>query len=243
MNITWFDTTDSTNRLCGELPLDQTEEWTVVAARSQTAGRGQQGNHWASEPGLNLTFSLLLKPTFLLPARQFGLTHAVALGVADYARQRVEGVSLKWPNDVMVGDRKLSGILIESRLCGGRFAAAVCGIGLNLNQTHFGPEAGRPTSLVLLTGRHYDPEAELELLLTALQRRYETLRQGRTAELEADYLGLLYRRNVAARYRYHDRELTATATGTDDEGHLLLATAEGVQLRCAMKEVEFLFDD
>ena len=82
-DIRWFDSLESTNNYCKLLDLNTVEEFTVICARSQTAGIGQQGNHWASEPGKNLTFSLILKPTFLRAADQYSLTMAIALAIAD----------------------------------------------------------------------------------------------------------------------------------------------------------------
>ena len=84
MKIEKFDTLPSTNQYCELLNLSETEEFTVIVARTQTAGIGQRGNHWEAEPGKNLTFSLVLKPTWLPIADQYQLTKAVSLGIADY---------------------------------------------------------------------------------------------------------------------------------------------------------------
>ncbi|MCR4659142.1 MAG: biotin--[acetyl-CoA-carboxylase] ligase [Bacteroidales bacterium] len=242
MDIRWFDTLPSTNEYCKLLNLSEVEEFTVVAAREQTAGRGQRGNHWHSQPGLNLTFSLVLKPTFLPPDRQFQLTKALSLGVADFLKdvELKEPIAIKWPNDIYVGDRKICGTLIETRLHGTNFAAAVCGMGLNVNQTAFGAEAGRPTSLKRLTGRDFDLDETLSRLLDAIQGRYEALRSGLTAAIDADYLGSFYRLGIAAAYRADGQDFTATATGVDPNGRLLLTTADGQRLSFAMKEVEFI---
>lgn len=91
----------------------------TLAARSQTAGRGQRGNSWESLPGRNLTFSILLRPEHIAPARQFVISEAVALGIAGVIdRYLPQGMTtaIKWPNDIYAGDRKICGILIEHTL-------------------------------------------------------------------------------------------------------------------------------
>lgn len=153
------------------------DDLTVVCADRQTAGRGQVGHGWESEPGRNLTFSMLLRPVWLHPARQFVLSEAVALAVADtldaalapYAASAPASMphdtmrgaappdttpsaplpqaAVKWPNDVYIGDRKACGILIESRIVGARLAETVVGIGINVNQTEWRSGAPNPVSL------------------------------------------------------------------------------------------------
>ena len=124
MKIEKFDTLPSTNQYCELLNLSETEEFTVIVARTQTAGIGQRGNHWEAEPGKNLTFSLVLKPTWLPIVDQYQLTKAVSLGIADYLMPQItEGnkrVRIKWPNDIYVDNRKICGILITHRIAGDR---------------------------------------------------------------------------------------------------------------------------
>ncbi len=132
----------------------------ALMALTQTAGRGQRGNSWEAEPGLNITLSLMLRPLDLPAARQFELSEAVALGVADLLDSlHVGHVAVKWPNDIYVADRKICGILIENSIAGGHVAAAVAGIGLNVNQQVFRSPAPNPVSLKQLTGRDHDIRA------------------------------------------------------------------------------------
>lgn len=131
----------------------------AVMARRQTAGRGQRGNSWESEAGKNVTLSIMLRPEGLAAVRQFEVSEAVALAVADLVEaQGVSGVRVKWPNDVYVGDRKIAGILIENSLRGALIGRSIAGIGLNVNQTEFVSGAPNPVSLRQLTGREFDPE-------------------------------------------------------------------------------------
>lgn len=103
--IQFFDQLESTNKYCELLDLSQTEEFYTVAARSQTAGIGQGTNHWESEPHRNLTFSTVLKPTFLPVADQFMITKTISLGLTDWLRKQTtlqHRICIKWPNDIYV---------------------------------------------------------------------------------------------------------------------------------------------
>ena len=193
--VRWFEVTDSTNdRLLADrfsLP-----DGAVYAALFQTAGRGQRGNSWKSASGLNLMFSLLLRPSGLPAAKQFAISEAITLGITDYLASRGAESRIKWPNDIYCGERKICGILIENSLKGDKVADSVIGIGLNLNQKEFDPSAPNPTSLTLLTGLSYPLEDELQALLSCIFKRREALSNPlpeALTQLEQEYLGRLYR--------------------------------------------------
>lgn len=145
---------------------------TALMAREQTAGRGQRGNSWEAEAGKNITLSLMLRPADFPAARQFEISEAVALGVADTVEScGVGAVAVKWPNDIYVGDRKIAGILIENALCGTNIARSIAGIGLNVNQIEFRSAAPNPVSLRQLTGREYPlEELALKMATNILER-------------------------------------------------------------------------
>lgn len=252
-NLIKLETVDSTNRYCGRMDLPNVSEFTTVWALRQTDGVGQRGNHWFSEAGANLTFSVVLHPVFLTPARQFELTKAISLGVSDwlisligdYTRSADSEVSIKWPNDVFVGGRKICGILIENRI-GVRYETAICGIGLNVNQTVFGAGAPNATSLKAITGREYGLARQLQGVIECLQRRYDVLLAAGgsgSQQLDGDYLNRLLNLGVERRYIYKGSVISATITGLSPWGHLLLTTDDGSRLQCAMKEIAFLHDE
>ena len=240
MTILRFDSLESTNRHCEALDLQQVGDFTCVWALEQTAGIGQRGNHWAAEPGRNLTFSLVLHPSFLPAALQFRLTQALSLAVCDFLSPLIPHLppSIKWPNDIYVDGRKICGMLTTTRLVGTRIEAAVCGIGLNVNQTAFPEWVPNPTSLALLTGREFELEPLLHRLLACIEARYEAMRAGR--DLGPEYLEHLLNLGVEARYRYDGDEVSATITGVDPHGHLLLDASDGRRLCCGMKEIALL---
>ena len=241
MKIEYHDTLPSTIQYCELLDLSQVEEFTFVVARQQTAGIGQRGNHWEAAPGQNLSFSLILHPTFLPIADQFQLTKALSLGITDWLQRLLPQhcVSIKWPNDIYVGLEKICGTLTLAKISGSTFASSNSGVGVNINQTTFSDWIPNPTSLSLLTGQTYDLDALMDLLAQALQVRYEQLRADIHAP-DAEYFSLLLNRGIPARYLYRGKEITATIDGVSHYGHLLLHTPEGQQLVCQLKEIKSL---
>ena len=239
MQIVRLDSVESTNKYCEVLDLAEVEDFTCYWALEQTAGIGQRGNHWHSAPGLNLTFSLVLKPVWLAAARQFMLTQAISLAITDLLAtyHLPQTTHIKWPNDIYVGRKKICGTLTSARLAGDVIATAICGIGLNVNETDFPDWVPNPTSLRQLTGETYDPEEVLHTLLACIEHRYNALRDG--ADISAEYLGLLLGRGEKRRYTYLGQPVTATIEGVDDYGRLLLTTDEGSQLCCNMKELAY----
>jgi len=143
-----FASVDSTMRIAAELPIGD-----VVVADEQTAGQGRHGHSWYSAPGLGLYCSIVLEATPLLTLA-LGLAAAEAIAVP---------CDLRWPNDVMIGDRKVAGVLVQLV-----DRKAVAGIGINLNHTGFPPEL-EATSLRLVTGQETHADDLLDPLLAAVQ--------------------------------------------------------------------------
>lgn len=194
--ITWLDVCGSTNAVLSDMP--DAEAATVIAARSQTAGRGQRGASWEAQPGANLTFSQLFRPSSMHAARQFELSMLISLAVADTIDSVFEPANcdkrakIKWPNDIYVDDYKISGILIENKLSGACIDRSIAGIGLNVNQRVFLSDAPNPISLINIIGS----ETALEPLLESLAGRladYVDNYNGDAAALKQRYMQRLYR--------------------------------------------------
>jgi BirA family biotin operon repressor/biotin-[acetyl-CoA-carboxylase] ligase len=182
----------STNSLASELASQSIlPEGTVVITANQTAGRGQRGNTWETAAGLNLTFSVLLRPTFLLIKNQFYLTVITSLAIADFLKDRsINGVRIKWPNDVLVDKKKCCGILIENTIQKETIQQSIVGIGLNINQRNFSiPTA---TSLAEVKDRDFDLNEVLNSLLGNFEKRYLQLRSGQFSALKEEYLENLF---------------------------------------------------
>ena len=240
MRIEKFDSLESTNKYCEVLDLTEVEDFTCYWALEQNAGIGHRGNHWASTPGQNLTFSLVLHPTFLPADRQFKLTQALSLAIVDALNTKhlTLNTKIKWPNDIYVSGHKICGTLVSARLQGATIASAICGIGLNVNQTVFPEWVPNPTSLSLITGEQYELEPLLRQLLQCIEQRYNQLKAGH--DFEQEYLDRLLNLGVPARYKYNGEEITATITGIDPHGRLLLTTSDGRRLSCGMKEISLM---
>lgn len=228
---------DSTNSYMRRL-LTQGEvlpELTLVDADEQTAGRGQTGNTWESEAGRNVQFSLVCHPHFLVASQQFALSEAIALAVAETV-----GGEVKWPNDIYVGDCKISGTLIECDLSGSRIETCIIGTGINVNQTEFRSDAPNPVSLAQLTDREYDRDEILQAVVERFVALYELLREGGAETLHRMYRQQLYRREGWHLYEDSDGRFEAELCDVEPTGHLLLRRRDGLVNRYAFKEVKFL---
>ena len=177
-NTIYLDKVASTNDYLRELlsnfkPL---AEGTAILAGEQFQGKGQRGSTWVSEPGKNLTTSILLKPHFLSIAQQFALSATVAIAVVNWLKRKTEqAVTVKWPNDIYVGNKKIVGILIENKLKGNKIEASIVGIGININQVNF-DTATTITSLAVLTDKADYVIKDLAVeLFESIQQEYNNL--------------------------------------------------------------------
>ena len=233
--IVHIEETDSTNRWLkahGEGKM-------VVVADYQTAGKGCGTNSWESERGKNLTFSMLIHPTTIPACQQFRITEVISVAICEVLEQYIGDVSIKWPNDIYVGDKKICGILIENMLKGEYIRHCIIGIGLNINQKRFVSDAPNPTSMALESGHDFDREEVLQSLL----RHFEQLLAVWDEEaIRKAYRQRLYRKEGMFPYRDKEGDFTASLVDVEDDGHLVLQDAQGQQRRYAFKEVTFVIE-
>lgn len=219
MQILWLDTIDSTNsealRRLPELPSA-----TVLAAREQTAGRGQRGNTWFTEAGKNLTFSIVLKwdPGAFPVQDAHWLNYLSSYAVLQFLAEHGVSAQVKWPNDIYVGRRKICGMLVENSLNGSSLAASVVGIGLNVNQMVF-PQLANATSMAVCTGNTLDLEPALQELVALFERNLSLLFD---PKLFQAYSADLFQKGIRARYHdlLTDREYTGVIQGVEADGRL-----------------------
>ena len=234
---------DSTNSfLMDWLSREKPEEGTVVIADYQSAGRGTNGNKWESEPGQNLTFSLVLYPSFLAPEAQFYLNKIIALGLADLVSEVLperDDIRIKWPNDIYIGNEKVAGTLIQNGVKGSEFDFSVIGIGLNVNQESFSGEAANPVSLQTMSHFAFDLENLFRQTLTKLEFRYNQLFRGGQKEIDHDYLDRLFRIHQLAGYIYKGKSIRASITGVNRYGQLILEIPGEKIMECDLKEIKF----
>jgi BirA family biotin operon repressor/biotin-[acetyl-CoA-carboxylase] ligase len=232
----------STNNFLKELLSNSkpVADGTVIMAESQYAGRGQQANRWHSEGGKNLTFSLLLKPSFLALTQQFDLTRTISLGVVT-ALQHATGlpIQIKWPNDIYHGDKKLGGILIENLVQGSTIKNSVIGIGLNINQESFPSGIPNPTSVKQILQKDYDLPVLLSQICSGIEGWYLKLKAGRVDEIRQQYLSNLYWLNQERDFASDKEMFKGTITGVRNNGFLVLSTKNG-EKEFTLKQIEFL---
>jgi len=238
-NLVYVPECHSTNTLALDLcQKTNTAEGTIIITDNQSLGRGQRGNSWLSDPFLNLTFSLILKPSFLKPTEQFNLTIAISLALRDFLTHRIAGtVKIKWPNDLMVNDKKLCGILIENTLSGDTIQDSVIGIGLNVNQDSFSMESA--SSMKVVAGHGFNLPDEWLLLCEFIERRYLQLRSGKIADMKKDYLNSLYGMGEVRRFLVSNGEAEGIIEGVDQQGKLLVSF-ERNRLSFDLKEIRFM---
>jgi BirA family biotin operon repressor/biotin-[acetyl-CoA-carboxylase] ligase len=233
------DTASTNSYLVGLSALECLPEWSVVITERQTHGRGQGDHSWESEPGANLTFSVLFFPVYVPAAEQFILSKMIALAVFDFVSGFVSDVSVKWPNDLYVGDRKIAGILMENFIGGAYLNKTIAGIGLNINQERFVSDAFNPVSLRQLTGMVYGLEDCFYGLLACIASRYRMMSE-ETELLHGDYLRHLYRLGKTGRYCADGVFFDAVITGVNRYGMLEMVTATGEELTFGFHEVKFI---
>jgi len=227
---------DSTNLVADALARAGAPEGTLVVADAQTAGRGRLGRTWFSPPGKSLFLSLVLRPKIRADAAH-GYVFAAAVAVAETASAWLPAgarVEIKWPNDVLVGGKKLSGINLPAQLEGDRVAWLVLGIGVNvtLEATDLPPElAGIATSLAIAAGAAQDRVAFAEALLLRLETWLDRLRADGLApvlDLYRDYF-----RMRGSRVRVGGpgiaREIEGIADALAEDGALVVRTSAGLE--------------
>lgn len=236
-----LDSVDSTNDYASNLVKHLAPtEGTVVTAQEQVGGKGQRGTMWESELNENLLCSIILFPTYLSHANYFYLTKVVALALRELVEEHTEKeVYIKWPNDIIVNNKKIAGILIETIWNDQKMQSAVVGIGLNVHQTKF--ENNKATSIKILNPKLGDVEECLKGLLNYLDKYLLLLQSGQYTTIARLYREHLFKLGQVSKFIYHDMELDAMITGVDEAGRLRLYTDNGESLNCGLKEIRFVF--
>lgn len=229
--VTWFDALPSTNSylLEGVRSHPDSASGTVVAAREQRAGRGRQGRAWKAEAGRNLTFSFLWNAP-IEPSYASSMAQGIAVGIARYLEGEGIEARIKWPNDVLVGGRKIGGILCE--MAGPKAAMAiVAGVGLNVNMTAEEAAAiDQPaTSMALVSGRTYAVETVLDGLLVALHPPLMDWASGGFEAVRARYEALGPPFGTEVSVRDGESRTAGRVAGYTELGGLKLALPDGTE--------------
>jgi BirA family biotin operon repressor/biotin-[acetyl-CoA-carboxylase] ligase len=222
--IDYYDSLPSTQPVAAKLADAGAPSGTAVVADQQTAGIGRHGHSWHSEPESGLYVSVILYPP-IEPATRPVLTLALGLAAAE-AIARVAGLQcdLRWPNDIMIQDRKAAGILVQ--LAGN---AAVAGIGINVNHESFPADiADTATSIRLAGGHRYDRADLLIALLESVNAFSKMLHEaGKAAILEAFTRASSYAKGKRVVVDMDSRQIEGITAGLDDYGFLRVLKPDG----------------
>ena len=244
MKILFFDELNSTNvYLYDKISEKHDISDTVVVAAHQTAGRGMDKNRWESEKGKNLLFSIALNVNYLESENQFKISQAVSVSMVETLSQFIDNQKLyiKWPNDIYYGDKKLAGMLIQNMVEGKMMGTSIIGIGLNVNQIEFSKDIPNPISLKQISGKNYDLENLLNLLIHNIKSSVESLRfESNQKYINDKYVSKSYRFGIWADYLYQNQVKSLKINGFDKYGRLLLQEKEGAEIVCDVKELQFL---
>jgi BirA family transcriptional regulator, biotin operon repressor / biotin---[acetyl-CoA-carboxylase] ligase len=234
-----FASIDSTNRWLLDEARHGAPAGLVVVADEQTAGRGRRGRTWTAPPGSSLLMSVLVRPE--LPIER---VHVVSLAAALALRDAVTAVTgidvgLKWPNDLIVGDRKIAGVLAEADVASdGSVQAVVVGLGCNVDWPSIPTELeGIATACNLEVGHPVDRAVVLEAFLDKLSSRLRELDR-----VPADYRAALDTIGRQVRVDLGDRQIEGAAVDLDDAGRLIVMTGEGTRTTVAVGDVVHLRD-
>jgi len=216
------------------------KEFTAVVADYQTGGKGQRGNSWESEDGKNLLFSIIFFPDFIPIQSQFLLSQIVSLAVKKELDTICTGFSIKWPNDIYWGKKKICGMLLENDLQGSNWIKSIAGIGVNVNQEKFHSQAPNPISLYQITGQKYDIWPILSGIVDRIIAYYDKLWNNNTEEITAEYRKSLFRNEGFHLYKDPEGYFEAEIDKIMPDGAMILRDNNGRFRKYYFKEVEYI---
>lgn len=227
--IQFYDEIDSTNTRIRQLATEGVKEGTVVVADKQTGGKGRRGRNWESPGGVNLYFSMLLRPEFP-PEQAPMLTLVMAYSIAKVLSEKYElSIGIKWPNDLVLEKRKVCGILTEMMLSGSQIDAVIVGVGINVNIKDFPEELReKATSLAVVTGKEIDRKGLLLEILSEFESQYERFQECRDLSfLQEAYNNMLVNAGKEVLVLEPGGEYKGTAGGINSKGELLVQKEDG----------------
>ena len=237
--VIYLPTCHSTNDYASNLLSEGDPiEGTLIVTSNQTAGKGQRGNVWEAESGKNLTFSLILQPSFLPLSKQFYLNIITSLAVRDTVDYFLKtSLTVKWPNDIYLTNKKIAGILIQNSLKKNIINYSIIGVGININQEVFSDK--KAISMKNYASSELSLTDILTFFLEKMEAYYLKLRALKLEELSILYISGLFRYNELNSFKAKGVEFTGKIKGIDEIGRLLIES-NGKISSFNFKEVEFL---
>lgn len=203
--------------------------FTAIMAKNQTNGRGQRGTTWNTSPYKNMTTSYIYIPEGLHPQQQFQITILSTLAIyevlADYIPQ---GLSIKWPNDIMVNNKKIAGILIENKINITNITSSIIGVGINVYTTKFPSSIAQSATSIKIENPMYN--ITILDLVTRIQQKlayYDNIvKNGKVDILWNLYSERLFRKNIPSKFIIDDKEVEGTILCVNEDGYILVRTEQ-----------------
>ena len=237
-NIVKLFEVDSTNNYALSLRYSGLfKEGLVIISDYQTDGKGQRGNYWESAKGENLILSVLVEPN-ISNEKQFDLSKIAALSFTDLLISFGLSAKIKWPNDILIGKKKIGGVLIKNIIFRNKITYSVIGIGLNVNQLVFGDYIPEATSLHLEFNKEISLEDIKSQFLVSIRNRINLYRAGE--KLDVEYLELLFKKDKFLVFESRSKRFDGVVRGVTDSGRLMVET-QGVVRNFDLKEIKMLF--
>ncbi|XOD67729.1 MAG: biotin--[acetyl-CoA-carboxylase] ligase [Flavobacteriales bacterium Tduv] len=235
VHLIHLDEVNSTNDFLNKtIPIPK--DWTIVWTTHQTHGRGAGGNIWQTERGQNLTFSVALKAK-IKTQEFFLLNMMVCNAIHKMILSHNNDVWIKWPNDIILMDKKICGILIENRVRKQELATSIIGIGLNVHQTHFN-SFSKASSLKKLLGKEFDLQDLLIDIIGNIQNEYLLFKNHEKGVIQDHYLKHLYKKNEVSSFQIERKICNGIIRDLTKDGRLIV-TMEDQSLRVfSHKEIE-----
>ena len=241
-DIVFLESVDSTNTyLKTYITNNPPKHGFVVLAQNQTNGKGQNGSSWLVEPNTNVTMSLCIVPKERKVLDAFYVNKTIAIAIARTVGKYCREVSIKWPNDIYVSDKKISGVLIENSLnISGDIKYMIIGIGVNVLQQNFDPNLPNPTSIVN-EGINIELFDFVEGLLDNINKSYTLFEESEYDQITNIYNDLLYRKELKSRFvnLSNNQPFEGEILNVDKYG-VLNVKVEGELLQFAQKEIKYV---
>ncbi len=243
MNLIKLDAIDSTNEFLKGLSNDiSTQNFTIVTAETQTNGKGQMGSKWLSESGKNLTFSILIKNILSNINQIFDLNVAVTLSIIDaLERLNIPEIYIKWPNDIMSGNKKIAGILIENIKKSDNSIYSIIGLGLNVNQTNFNnlPNA---SSIKNIMNHDFNKDIIFNKIIESIKKNIFELENNNQNQLWGLYNDKLFKRGIIMAFENKNQEkFMGIIQNVTQTGKLQLLLENDIIKEFEIKEIVMLY--
>ncbi len=243
MTIIKLDAIDSTNSYLKRISAEnELNNYTVVVSKEQTAGRGQMGAVWSSQPYKNLTFSIYLDVSNLVKEKQFYISMIVSLSILKALQIiGIPNLKIKWPNDILSANNKIGGVLIENIIKQNELYASIIGIGLNINQTSF-ENLPRASSLKSITGKSFDHEEVLYQIIDQLKKYSLAINENDFNVVLNQYQEHLYRINKPSTFKKEKGTIVmGFIKGVSDSGKIKILLEDDILQEFELKELQLLY--